>query len=119
MGIVYCLIFCGVVGIICLICFKSEKLNSPEFQAPTIVEVKLLNGGSTVNNRGGIGGAIVGGMVAGPIGAVVGANSSKGSQQLQKFAVKYSNGKVVIKELHPNDWEYKELMKHVKWEDLQ
>lgn len=117
---VYFFIFCGVIVIVCLICFKSEKLNSPEFHAPTIVEVKLLAGGSTSYKRNGAGGAVIGGLVGGLPGAVIGASlpSTDGTQK-QKFAVKYSDGRVVIKELHPNSWEYKELMKHVKWEDIK
>jgi hypothetical protein len=82
--------------------------------------VKLLDGGSTTYKRGGLGGAVVGGLIGGLPGAVVGAAmpSADGTQK-QKFAVKYSDGRVVIKELHPNEWEYKELMKYVKWEDIQ
>ena len=60
-----------------------------------IVEVKLLPGGSTVFRMGIIG------------------------QQLQKFAIKYADGHIVIKEVHPDTFEYKKLMKYVKWEDIQ
>ena len=86
----------------------------------TIVEVKLLEGGSTSYKRSGVGGAVIGGLVGGVPGAVIGAAipSTDGTQK-QKFAVKYSDGSVVIKELHPNSWEYKELMKYVKWEDVK
>ena len=59
-----------------------------------IVEVKLLPGGSTVFRMGIVG------------------------QQLQKFAIKYSDGHVEIKEVHPDTLEYKKLMKYVKWEDI-
>ena len=85
-----------------------------------IVEVKLLDGGSTTYKRGGLGGAVVGGLIGGLPGAVVGAAmpGTDGTQK-QKFAVKYSDGRVVIKELHPNEWEYKELMKYVKWENIK
>jgi hypothetical protein len=85
-----------------------------------IVEVKMLGGGSTAYKHRGVGGAVVGGLIGGVPGAIVGAAlpSTDGTQK-QKFAVKYSDGKVVIKELHPNSWEYKELMKYVKWEDIK
>lgn len=85
-----------------------------------IVEVKLLGGGSTAYKHRGVSGAIVGGFFGSIPGAVVGAAlpSTDGTQK-QRFAVKYSDGKVVIKELHPNSWEYKELMKYVKWEDVK
>ena len=84
----------------------------------TIAEVKYLGAGRQTQSGGGLGGAIVGGMVAGPLGAVVGATAKKNDDQKQRFAVKYGDGRIEIKEVHPNSWEYKELMKHVKWEDL-
>lgn len=82
-----------------------------------IVEVKLLGAGST--DYRSFGGAVVGGMVAGPLGAVIGgAHGGKGKQR-QRFAVKYSDGSVVIKEVRVNSLEYKELMKYVSWEDVR
>lgn len=82
-----------------------------------IVEVKLLGAGST--DYRSFGGAVVGGMVAGPIGAVIGgAHGGKGKQR-QRFAVKYEDGSVVIKEVRVNSREYNELMKYVSWEDIQ
>lgn len=84
----------------------------------TIVEAKYLGSGATTQKRGGLGGAVLGGMVAGPLGAVVGAAVPKNSDGLQRFAVKYADGHVAIKEVHPNSWEYKELMKYVKWDEL-
>jgi hypothetical protein len=85
----------------------------------SIVEVKIIGGGSTKNKTHGLGGAIVGGALFGVPGAIVGSVIPKGTEQMVRFAVKYGSGKVVIKECHPNSWEYKELMKHVKWEDLK
>lgn len=82
-----------------------------------IVEVKLLGAGST--DYRSIGGAVVGGMVAGPLGAVIGgAHGGKGKQR-QRFAVKYDDGSVVIKEVRVNSREYNELMKYVSWEDVR
>lgn len=82
-----------------------------------IVEVKLLGAGST--DYRSFGGAVVGGMVAGPIGAVIGgAHGGKGKQR-QRFAVKYDDGSVEIKEVRVNSREYNELMKYVDWEDIR
>lgn len=82
-----------------------------------IVEVKLLGAGST--DYRSVGGAVVGGMVAGPLGAVIGgAHGGKGKQR-QRFAVKYEDGSVVIKEVRVNSREYNELMKYVDWEDIR
>ena len=84
-----------------------------------IVGVKYLGSGATAQEKGGLGGAVLGGMVAGPLGAVIGASSTKNVESLHRFAVKYGDGRLEIKELHPNSWEYKELMKYVKWEDIK
>ena len=82
-----------------------------------IVEVKLLGAGST--DYRSVGGAVVGGMVAGPIGAVIGgAHGGKGKQR-QRFAVKYDDGSVVIKEVRVGSSEYNNLMKYVSWEDIR
>ena len=83
-----------------------------------IVEVKYLGLGKTTQKRGGLGGFLLGGFFGGPIGAVVGAMIPENGDALQRFAVKYADGRVVIKDLHPNSWEYKKLVKLVKWEDL-
>lgn len=60
-----------------------------------IVEVKMLPGGSTVFRMG---------IVA---------------QQLQKFAIKYADGRIVIKEVHPDTLEYKKLMKYISWDEIR
>ena len=82
-----------------------------------IVEVKLLGAGST--DYRSFGGAVIGGMVAGPLGAVIGgAHGGKGKQR-QRFAVKYDDGSVVVKEVRVNSLEYNELMKYVSWDDIK
>lgn len=106
------IIACGVVLVSCFVIpIVYEERKTPEQKARDqeklaqrreeitrgnrIVEVKLLPGGSTVFRMGIIG------------------------QQLQKFAIKYADGHIVIKEVHPDTFEYKKLMKYVKWEDIQ
>lgn len=83
-----------------------------------IVEVKYLGSGMTRQKRGGLGGALLGGFFGGPLGAVVGAAIPKNAEDLQRFAVKYGDGRVVIREVHRNSLEYKKLMERVKWEEI-
>lgn len=87
--------------------------------ARSIVEVKLLGGGSVKQKRAGAGGFLLGGFLFGLPGAVAGSFIPDGTERLQRFAVRYGDGHVEVKECHPNSWEYKELIKHVKWEDLK
>lgn len=94
---------------------KREEMK----YARSIVEVKLLGGGSVKQKRAGAGGFLLGGFLFGLPGAVAGSFIPDGTERLQRFAVRYGDGRVEVKELHPNSWEYKELMKHVKWEDLK
>ena len=74
---------------------KRAEIREQIASGNRIEEVKLLPGGSTVFRMGIVG------------------------QQLQRFAIKYADGHIVIKEVHPDTWEYKRLMKYVKWEDIQ
>ena len=95
------------------------KHKEIERQKPRmIVEVKYLGIGATTQKRGGVGGAVIGGLLGGTLGAAIGANIPQNADSLHQFAVKYADGHIEIKSLHPNSWEYKELMKQVKWEEL-
>lgn len=85
----------------------------------TIVEVKPLGPGAWARKCGGLSGAMVGALTAGPLGAVVGAVLPTKGERLQRFAVRYADGHIEVKDLSPNNWEYKKLMKYVKWEDIQ
>ena len=82
-----------------------------------IVEVKLLGGGSA--DYRSVGGAVLGGMIAGPLGAVIGGTQGGSGKQKQRFAVKYDDGSVDIREAKPGSAEYKRLMEYVSWEDIR
>lgn len=116
-------VFASFVCLLVWACFKKTPKSVDKFQTLAdrlgrkIVEVKLLGAGST--DYRSVGGAVVGGMVAGPIGAVIGgAHGGKGKQR-QRFAVRYDDGSVEIKEVRVNSAEYKELMRYVSWEDIR
>ena len=74
---------------------ERARLREQIASGNRIVEVKLLSGGSTVFRMGVV------------------------AQQLQKFAIKYADGHIVVKEVHPDTLEYKKLMKYVSWEDIR
>ena len=123
---------CFFIGLIVYCATKGKNLKTKEdFKAEyddtmqalvnrlgrKIVEVKLLGAGST--DYRSFGGAVVGGMAAGPLGAVIGGAHGGGGKQRQRFAVKYDDGSVVIREVRVNSREYNELMKYVNWEDIK
>ncbi len=99
---------------------QAKKRAEQERLSRTIVEVKLLGGGSTKYKRGGLGGAAFGGFIGGAPGAIVGAvlPGGKGVQK-QRFAVKYGDGHVEIQEWEIGSGTYKKLMQYVKWEEIQ
>lgn len=84
-------------------------------RAETIVEAKLLDGGSSKQTRYGLKGAVVGGLLFNVPGAIIGAILPKGTKQKQRFWVKYEDGHTEIKEVFPGTDECKELMRYVKW----
>ncbi len=84
-------------------------------KAETIVEVKLIGGGSSKTTRYGVKGAIFGGLLFNVPGAVVGAILPKGTKQKQRFWVKYEDGHTEIKEVYSDSGECKKLLRYVKW----
>lgn len=121
------LAFAGLVCALVWFCLKKSPKSAERFQEKTqelastlgkeIVEVKLLGAGSADHRS--VGGALVGGMVAGPLGAVIGGTQGGKGKQKQRFAVKYDDGSVEIKEVRVNSAEYKNLMKYVNWDDIR
>lgn len=100
----------------------AERAAKKEAQrkSHTIMEVKLLDGGSNIRKRAGLGGAVVGGMVAGPVGAVVGASMKKaGKKNRQRFAVRFADGHITTVEAEPGSATYNKLMKFVKWDEIK
>lgn len=98
---------------------EERRKQAEEFEKQfQITEVKYLGPGATSQKRGGLKGAVVGGIFGGSVGAVVGASMLKNDKSLHCFAVKYGDGSVKIREVHPSSQEYKELMTYVKWEDI-
>ena len=125
-------IVCTPIGLITYYATKGKKRKTKaDFKAEydetmaaltsrlgrKIVEVKLLGAGST--DYRSFGGAVVGGMVAGPIGAIIGGTQGGGGKQRQRFAVKYDDGSVVIREVRVNSAEYNNLMKYVSWDEIK
>lgn len=95
---------------------KITQTRKPKEQ---IVEVKYLGTGAIIEKNGTLGGTLLGGLIAGPLGAAIGATSPHSEEALHRFAIKYGDGKIEIKDLHPNSPEFKKLLKFVKWEDIQ
>lgn len=99
---------------------QREAEKEAKRKSHTIMEVKLLDGGSNIRKRSGLGGAVVGGLVAGPVGAVVGANVKKaGKKNRQRFAVKFADGHITTVEAEPGSDTYNKLMKYVKWDEIK
>ena len=123
--------FTSIVGVMIWACLKKSPKSAEKIREDyentaraltsrlgrKIVEVKLLGAGST--DYRSFGGAVVGGMVAGPLGAVIGGAHGGGGKQRQRFAVKYDDGSVVIREVRVGSSEYNNLMKYVSWDDIK
>lgn len=97
---------------------KQQKSERIPVKPNDIEEVKYLGIGTTRQKRGGLSGALLGGFFGGPIGAVVGAAFPKYEEGLHRFAVKYASGRVKIKDVSEDSWEFRELLKYVAWEEL-
>ena len=101
---------------------RLDEIGFTRHKQYEVVEVKYLGPGAVKYRHGGLSGALWGGFLGGPIGFVVGAilgsPNPKEDTSLQQFVVKYADGHIEIKELHPNNWEYKKLIKMVKWEEI-
>lgn len=83
--------------------------------ARKIVEVRPLGVIGTQFKRGGLGGAMFGGLIGGFPGACVGGMLRSGKAVLVvRFAVKYGDGQVKLRDCMYGSREYKMLMKHVK-----
>ena len=79
-----------------------------------IVEVKRLGITNAEFKRGGLKGALFGGFIGGVPGAIIGSVLPWGkSVPVESFAVKYGDGKVVIRQCMQRSSEYKALMKRV------
>lgn len=99
---------------------RQENLRKLEEDRTTIAEVKLIGGGTVKNHKYGMKGAAVGGLIGGVPGAVVGAVMPNGKQtQKQKFAVKYQDGHIEIKECAPGTREYNNLIAYLGWENIE
>ena len=100
---------------------EARKIVVEHQNRHNIIDVKYLGPGAAIYQHGTLSGALWGGFFGGPIGFVVGAMlgspNPKEGESLQQFAVTYGDGHIEIKELHPNNWEYKKLIQMVKWED--
>lgn len=118
-----------IAGIVIL--FAHEMRKSPEQKkreaelareryeerrlAERIVDVKSLGISGFKFKRGGLRGALFGGFIGGVPGAAVGAMLPAGKGvPVESFAVKYGNGKVIIRECMQGSSEYKALMKYVE-----
>ena len=110
------LIFCVILGVAIVLLLAWGAVKGSHGQELTnklrkrIVETKLLGAGSP--DYSSFIGAVLGGMIAGPIGAVIGGTQGGSGKPKQRFAVKYSDGSVEIKEVRVNSSEYKTLMKY-------
>lgn len=93
----------------------AQKRYEEERLSRKIVEVTPLGVSGTQFRCGGLGGALFGGFIGGVPGAVVGAMLPSGKGvPVESFAVKYGNGKIVIRECMQGSSEYKALIKYVK-----
>jgi hypothetical protein len=79
-----------------------------------IVEVIPMGVSGRKDECGGVKGAMLGAFLGGVPGAVVGAALPINSAVLHRFAVKYGNGEVIIRDCVQDSSEYKALMKRAE-----
>lgn len=93
----------------------ARKRYEEQCLSRKIVEVTPLGITDTQFKHGELGGALFGGFIGGIPGAIIGAvlPSGKGVP-VESFAVRYGNGKVVIRECMQGSSEYKALMRYVR-----
>ena len=118
-----------IIGLVALLIHESRKTEEQrayereqarqryeqERLSHKIVEVIPLGVVGRKNKRGGAKGALMGGFFGGVPGVAVGAALPSGpSVPVYRFAVKYGDGKVVIRECMQGSSEYKALMKRVE-----
>ena len=133
----FVLVLVGVYAVMAIPIIVHEKCKSPERKrreqerfaknreelkraweqertSRKIVEVIPMGVSGRKDKCGGVKGAMLGAFLGGVPGAVVGAALPINSAVLHRFAVKYGDGKVVIRECMEGSSEYKALMKHVE-----
>ena len=93
----------------------AQKRYEQVRQSRIIVEVIPLGVSGTQFKRGGLGGVLLGGFVGGVPGAVVGGMLRSGKAvPVESFAVKYGNGRMVVRQCAQGSSEYKVLVGYIK-----
>ena len=119
------LLVCGIAfAIILYFAVKNEEkrkaagLPPGKYLKPTIAEVKYIGPLPSKVTSGGFVGAMIGDFLAGDIGMLVGGLAPRGSKTLYRFAVKYSDGKIIMEDCYKDSSRYVALMRFVNWDDL-
>ena len=97
---------------------KAAGLPPGKYLKPTIVEVKYMGPLPTKVKSGGFVGAMIGDFLAGDIGMLVGGLAPRSAKTLYRFAVKYSDGKIIMEDCYENSSRYVVLMRFVNWDEI-